>query len=115
MKTGVYPIGVHIDEARSQAEHAVHRRQALRLRSDLSGRRLIISVDRLDYSKGLVNRISAFDQMWTAHPQLARAVSLLQIATPSRGTIEAYGKLQADVSRLCLSIVSKNCWIRRAR
>src|SRR6185503_14712735 len=50
-----------------------------------------------DYSKGLVNRIKAFDRMWTSHPQLARAVSLLQIATPSRGAIEAYGNLQSEV------------------
>src|SRR6476469_7911742 len=57
-------------------------------------------VDRLDYSKGLINRIKAFDRMWTLHPQLKRAASLLQIATPSRGAIEAYGNLQSEVARL---------------
>src|SRR5262249_49844936 len=39
-------------------------------------------------------------QMWIANPHLARTVSLLQIATPSRGAIEAYGQLQNDVARL---------------
>jgi trehalose 6-phosphate synthase len=38
--------------------------------------------------------------MWTMHPSLARTVSLLQIATPSRGGIEAYGNLQNEVARL---------------
>src|ERR1700760_2365308 len=38
--------------------------------------------------------------MWTANPHLTRAASLLQIATPSRGSIEAYGKLQSEVAKL---------------
>ena len=42
-----------------------------RLRRSLNGEKLAIGVDRLDYSKGLVNRIKAFDRMWTLHPQLA--------------------------------------------
>ena len=71
-----------------------------RLRRSLNGEKLAIGVDRLDYSKGLINRIKAFDRMWTLHPQLARTVSLLQIATPSRGAIEAYGNLQSEVAKL---------------
>ncbi|MGY3121954.1 trehalose-6-phosphate synthase [Bradyrhizobium sp. S3.14.4] len=61
-------------------------------------------VDRLDYSKGLVNRISAFDRLWTEHPQFARSISLLQIANPSRGAIEAYGNLQNEVARLVTDV-----------
>jgi len=70
------------------------------LRRSLNGEKLAIGVDRLDYSKGLVNRIKAFDRMWTTHPSLARTVSLLQIATPSRGSIEAYGNLQNELAKL---------------
>jgi trehalose 6-phosphate synthase len=70
------------------------------LRRSLNGEKLAIGVDRLDYSKGLVNRINAFDRMWTMQPSLARTVSLLQIATPSRGAIEAYGNLQNELARL---------------
>ena len=71
-----------------------------RLRRSLNGEKLAIGVDRLDYSKGLVNRINAFDRMWTLQPSLARTVSLLQIATPSRGAIEAYGNLQSELAKL---------------
>ena len=71
-----------------------------RLRRSLNGEKLAIGVDRLDYSKGLINRIKAFDRMWTLHPSLARTASLLQIATPSRGAIEAYGNLQSEVAKL---------------
>src|ERR1700689_2803651 len=58
----------------------------------------LIGFQRLDYSKGLVNRINAFDRMWTSQPALARTVSLLQIATPSRGAIEPYGNLQNELA-----------------
>jgi trehalose 6-phosphate synthase len=71
-----------------------------RLRRSLNGEKLAIGADRLDYSKGLVNRIKAFDRMWTLQPALRRTVSLLQIATPSRGAIEAYGNLQNELAKL---------------
>src|SRR6202007_3300796 len=61
---------------------------------------LAIGVDRLDYSKGLTNRIRAFDKMWSDQQSLLRTASLLQIATPSRGAIEAYGNLQNELAKL---------------
>jgi trehalose 6-phosphate synthase len=103
-RLAVFPIGIDADKFAAYAAKSITHPDVSRLRRSLNGAQLAIGVDRLDYSKGLVNRISAFDQMWTARPQLHRAVSLLQIATPSRGTIEAYGKLQADVARLVTEV-----------
>ena len=103
-RVAVFPIGIDADKFAAYAAKAITHPDVSRLRRSLNGEKLAIGVDRLDYSKGLVNRISAFDQMWTEHPQLTRAVSLLQIATPSRGSIEAYGKLQADVARLVTDV-----------
>jgi trehalose 6-phosphate synthase len=99
-RMAVFPIGIDADKFARQAAKAVSHPDVSRLRRSLNGERLAIGVDRLDYSKGLINRINAFDRMWTAQPQLARSVSLLQIATPSRGGIEAYGNLQSDLARL---------------
>jgi trehalose 6-phosphate synthase len=99
-RAAVFPIGIDAEKFAQQAAKAITHPDVSRLRRSLNGERLAIGVDRLDYSKGLVNRIRAFDQMWTANPHLARSVSLLQIATPSRGAIEAYGQLQNDVARL---------------
>ena len=96
----VFPIGIDPQKFAEQAAKAVSHPDVSRLRRSLNGEKLAIGVDRLDYSKGLVNRIKAFDRMWTLQPQLARTVSLLQIATPSRGAIEAYGNLQSDLARL---------------
>jgi trehalose 6-phosphate synthase len=96
----VFPIGIDAEKFALQAAKSVSHPDVSRLRRSLNGEKLAIGVDRLDYSKGLVNRINAFDRMWTSQPALARAVSLLQIATPSRGTIEAYGNLQSELAKL---------------
>ena len=99
-RVAVFPIGIDPEKFAQQAAKAVSHPDVSRLRRSLNGEKLAIGVDRLDYSKGLVNRINAFDRMWTLQPGLARTASLLQIATPSRGAIEAYGNLQNELARL---------------
>jgi len=99
-RVAVFPIGIDVEKFAVQAAKAVSHPDVSRLRRSLNGEKLAIGVDRLDYSKGLVNRIKAFDRMWTSQPALARTVSLLQIATRSRGGIEAYESLQNELAKL---------------
>src|ERR1700726_626266 len=99
-RIAVFPIGIDPEKFAVQAAKAMSHPDVSRLRRSLNGEKLAIGVDRLDYSKGLINRIKAFDRMWTQQPQLSRAVSLLQIATPSRGGIEAYESLQNELAKL---------------
>src|SRR5882724_6801464 len=99
-RAAVFPIGIDVELFAQHAAKALSHPEVSRLRRSLNGDRLAIGVDRLDYSKGLTNRIRAFDQMWSDQPSLLRTASLLQIATPSRGAIEAYGNLQNEVAKL---------------
>src|SRR5258708_4105406 len=99
-RAAVFPIGIDPEKFAQQAAKAVSHPDVSRLRRSLNGEKLAIGVDRLDYSKGLISRINAFDRMWTTQPQLARTLSLPQIATPSRGAIEAYGNLQNELAKL---------------
>jgi trehalose 6-phosphate synthase len=103
-RAAVFPIGIDPQKFAQLAAKAATHPDVSRLRRSLNGEKLAIGVDRLDYSKGLVNRIKAFDRMWTLQPQLMRTVSLLQIATPSRGAIEAYGNLQSEVAKLVTDV-----------
>jgi trehalose 6-phosphate synthase len=98
-RIAAFPIGIDVDGFAAQAQRAASHPDVSRLRKSLHGERLAIGVDRIDYSKGLVNRISAFDRLFEMQPALKRSVSLLQIATPSRGAIEAYSSLQDDLSK----------------
>ncbi len=96
VRTGVYPIGVHVDEVRAQAETPVNRRQATRMRAFLMDR-LILSVDRLDYSKGLRQRFVAFERFLAEFPAQHGKVTFMQIAPPSRSDIETYQRIRREL------------------
>jgi trehalose 6-phosphate synthase len=96
VRTGVYPIGVHVDEVRAQAETPVNRRQATRMRANLM-ERLILSVDRLDYSKGLRQRFAAFERFLADYPGQHGLVTFMQIAPPSRSDIETYQRIRREL------------------
>ncbi len=95
-----FPIGIDVDEFTARATRAATRPEVSRLRASLQGAKLVLGVDRLDYSKGLANRMRAFDRMLDVEPQLKRAVSLLQVAVPSRGNIRAYRELKSELAAL---------------
>jgi trehalose 6-phosphate synthase len=107
-RLAVFPIGIDVDGFAAQAAKATTHPEVSRLRLSLRGEKLAIGVDRVDYSKGLVNRINAFDRLLTNSPSLKRAVSLLQIATPSRDAIDAYSRLQGDLATLVTNINGKH-------
>jgi len=107
-RLAVFPIGIDVDGFAAQAAKATTHPEVSRLRLSLRGEKLAIGVDRVDYSKGLVNRINAFDRLLTSNPQFKRAVSLLQIATPSRDAIDAYSRLQGDLATLVTNVNGKH-------
>jgi trehalose 6-phosphate synthase len=99
-RLATFPIGIDVDDFATLAAKAAARSEVARLRSSLQNSKLLLGVDRLDYSKGIANRIRAIDCMLLAEPGLKRQVSLLQIAVPTRGHIEAYRQLKTELSTL---------------
>jgi len=96
VKTGVYPIGVHVDEVRAQAEAPANRRFATRLRANLL-EKLILSVDRLDYSKGLRQRFAAYERFLEHYAAWRGNVTFMQIAPPSRADIQTYREIRREL------------------
>jgi trehalose 6-phosphate synthase len=92
-----FPIGVDTEDVRAAAEEAVNSRQTKRLKASLRGRDLMIGVDRLDYSKGLVIRMEAFELLLTNYPANRGQVTLLQIAPPSRSDVPEYVEIRAEL------------------
>src|SRR5262252_3364398 len=99
-RLGVFPIGIDVDAFAARAAKAVTRHEFTRLRTSLHGVKLAIGVDRVDYSKGLENRIRAFDRMLATQPSLRGEVSMLQIAVPSRNQIPTYRQLNHDLASI---------------
>jgi trehalose 6-phosphate synthase len=95
-----FPIGINVDDFAGRAAKSAARPEVARLRLSLQNTKLVLGVDRLDYSKGIANRIRAFDRLLQIEPALKRQVALLQIAVPTRGQIEAYRQLKTELATL---------------
>lgn len=97
--TGVFPIGVDVAEIQREAQESTGLEAVRRMRAGLLDRRCIIGVDRLDYSKGLVDRFHCFERFLERHPGHANHVTFLQIAPVSRGEVKAYSELRRSLEQ----------------
>ncbi len=95
-----FPIAI---DARSFAElAATEEAQIAQARAErlLNGRQQIIGVDRIDYSKGLPERFMGFKKLLEDYPENSGRVSFLQIAPPSRGTLDAYARIREELEQI---------------
>ena len=99
VRTGVYPIGVQAEEIRRQASPVVDCPQIARLHASIGDSKLVISVDRLDYSKGLSERFLAYERFLEQNEQRRGSVTFLQIAPPSRSDVETYREIRLGLER----------------
>lgn len=99
MAIGHFPIGIDFAEfARNAASEVVRQRAAL-LHDYLPNRQLILGVDRLDYSKGILLRLRAFREALLRHPDLHNCVTLIQVVVPSREHIPMYFDLRQQIEQ----------------
>ncbi|MFN4088221.1 MAG: alpha,alpha-trehalose-phosphate synthase (UDP-forming) [Alphaproteobacteria bacterium] len=103
-RAAAFPIGLDTDTVEAQAAEAAHNRHTERLRASLVGRALIIGVDRLDYSKGIPERLLAFEHLMNAYPANRGRVTLMQIAPPSRTDVQKYTDLRERLEHIAGSI-----------
>jgi trehalose 6-phosphate synthase len=97
--TGVFPIGVDVDAIQREAVESQSTDACKRMVAGLLGRRLMIGVDRLDYSKGLVERFKAYERFLETHPENQNRVTFLQIAPLSRSDVRAYAEIRRDLEQ----------------
>ncbi|HEX5779449.1 MAG TPA: trehalose-6-phosphate synthase [Xanthobacteraceae bacterium] len=95
---GHFPVGVDIDEMQNWAARGRDSPLVQRIVDSLGNRAMLIGVDRLDYSKGIMPRMEAFEQFLVAHPDWRGRTTFLQIAPRSRIKIREYVDLEGEVS-----------------
>ena len=96
---GAFPISIDVDafERLALTEESDARASALRQRYARGGRALGVSVDRLDYTKGIPERLRALDRLWNDSPELRGRFTMIIVATPSRTELVPYQTFEADV------------------
>jgi len=97
VRLGVFPVEIEAREFARQAERAWRSAGTERLRRSLQGQKLILGVDRLDPTKGLLQRLAGYRRLLETRPDWRRNVTLLQIAAESRKEVSAYQDLRLAV------------------
>lgn len=96
---GAFPIGIDFDEFAQGAAKVDVADRAVEIAQGFSGCRIVLGVDRLDYTKGIPEKLAAFRHLLEYHPELRREISLIQVVVPSREDIPKYGELKAAIQR----------------
>ncbi len=100
-----YPISIDAKEFRSLSATPSVQARAVEIRHELGDpRRVLLGVDRLDYTKGIVHRIKAFGELLSDGSLNPAEVSLVQVAVPSRERVESYRALRDEIELLVARI-----------
>ena len=101
-RLGIFPIGI---DARDLSARAAAPAVVARAREGRPMReRLILGIDRLDYTKGIPRRMAAMERLLQRQPEWRGNVRLLQVAVPSRTTVASYRDFRRDLERLVTRI-----------
>jgi trehalose 6-phosphate synthase/phosphatase len=101
---GAFPISIDFEEFASGASDDAVSTRASKIVRSVGDCRIILGVDRLDYTKGIPERLAAFRYLLKDHPGLHRKITLVQVVVPSREGIPKYAELKAQIERLVSQI-----------
>ncbi|MGE4406500.1 glucosylglycerol-phosphate synthase [Pseudomonas sp.] len=99
VKLGAHPVGLDLDRVRNALAREAVQQAMSRLRQELAGVRLILAVERLDYTKGVLEKLQAFEAMLAANPELHGKVTLASICVPAAQEISVYDTLQGQIEQ----------------
>lgn len=104
VRTGVFPVSIDADEFGQGASQPDVLERAREIRAASGDVQLMLGVDRLDYSKGLPQKLAGFRAALERHPELVGRVTLVQLVVPSREDIVEYNDMKEEIERLVGSI-----------
>lgn len=104
MRVGNFPIGIDAASfaTRAGAPEVEERVQAIRSR--FAGRQIVLGLDRLDYTKGIPQRLRAFANLLERYPEMRTRIHLFQVVVPSRVGIPKYDELKLEIERMVSEI-----------
>jgi trehalose 6-phosphate synthase len=99
VSTATAPISIDAAEFAGYAKDPGTEKEIEVLAEQFSGRRLLLGVDRLDYTKGIIERLLAMEMLLERRPELRSTMAFLQIAVPSRDDVREYRQLRSTVEQ----------------
>ena len=108
IKVDVFPMGIDYKRFATAVQELEVQKGIERIRKKMGDRRIILSIDRLDYTKGIAQRLEAFDLFLEKNPRYKENVTLILVAVPSRTGVERYAQLKNRVDELVGRINGKH-------
>ena len=97
---GAFPIGIDPERFRETLATREVQSRIQELQERFNDKIVMVGVDRMDYVKGLPQKLRAFENFLEDHPEFVGKVKFIQVAVPSRGDVEVYQNLRAMVNEL---------------
>ncbi|GAB3393906.1 glucosylglycerol-phosphate synthase [Azotobacter armeniacus] len=99
VRLGAHPVGLDLDRVRDALARNAVQQQMARLRTELGDVRLILAVERLDYTKGVLEKLKAYEQLLADNPELQGKVTLASICVPAAREMTIYDELQGQIEQ----------------
>ncbi|OQV06003.1 hypothetical protein CLAIMM_10647 [Cladophialophora immunda] len=103
-----FPLGIEADEWRERLQEEAAKKELTSLQHQFKGQKILLGVDRLDYIKGIPQKILAFDRLMTDRPEWVGKVVLVQLAIPTRAEVTEYRILRQEVEHLVGNVNGKH-------
>jgi len=100
VKVDAFPMGIDYEKYSQASQTKEVQEELATLRRQVGDRQIIISIDRLDYSKGIVQRLEAFDLFLSQNRQYQGKVTMILLAVPSRTNVDEYRALRKELEGL---------------
>jgi len=100
IKVDAFPMGIDYERYSQAISKAGVRKEVDKILQEVGKRKIIISIDRLDYTKGIIQRLEAFDLFLSENPEYKEKVTLIMVAVPSRTGVEDYKMLRNRLEQL---------------
>jgi trehalose 6-phosphate synthase/phosphatase len=100
IRVGYFPIGMHFEEFDRRSRTASVGERTLELQEEIGPYKILLGVDRLDYTKGLLRRLQAYECALEEHPDLLEEIVFFQLVVPSRESVPEYQLLKQEFDRI---------------
>jgi trehalose 6-phosphate synthase/phosphatase len=100
VRVDTFPLGVDMAGFETAIESPEVEAELERLRQETSGRKIVVTVDRLDFTKGILQRLEAFERFLEKNPEWHERVTLISLTVPSRTSVPEYQALKREVDEL---------------
>ncbi len=100
VKVDAFPMGIDFEKYHSGAKRKQVKLETEKISSHIAGEKIILSIDRQDYTKGILNRLLAYEYFLQQNPKWIRVVTMILVVIPSRIGVESYQSIKSQIDEL---------------